>query len=73
MTTIFWICFFLVFYTYVGYGIVLYLATRIKRMFGKKETTFDAYNTLPDVTMMVCAYNEEEIVKAKMENTHALD
>ena len=73
MTTIFWICIFLVFYTYIGYGIVLFLAVRMKRLVCHKEVGMPDDGNTPDVTMMICAYNEEEIVEAKMTNTHALD
>ena len=72
MTTIFWLCLFLVFYTYIGYGLVLYLLVWTKRKFGHKGC--NAVNTLdtPDVTLMICAYNEEDIVEAKMDNTNEL-
>lgn len=39
MTTLkvfFWICLFLVFYTYIGYGILLWLLVCIKRLFKGK-------------------------------------
>lgn len=79
MTTIsiiFWICIAIVFYTYIGYGILLYLAVHIKRILcGKKtdkESSIDK-DGLPHVTMMVCAFNEQDIITAKMENFHRLD
>ena len=28
-----WVCMFTVFYTYIGYGILLYLIIRVKRLF----------------------------------------
>lgn len=73
MTTLFWIFIFLVFYTYIGYGIILYLAVRVKRMIHTEKVVSSNDYTLPDVTMMICAYNEEDIVDAKMENTRSLD
>ena len=73
MTTLFWIFIFLVFYTYIGYGIILYLAVRVKRMIHSENVISSNDYTLPDVTMMICAYNEEDIVDAKMENTRSLD
>ena len=73
MTTLFWIFIFLVFYTYIGYGIILYLAVRVKRMIHTENVISSNDYTLPDVTMMICAYNEEDIVDAKMENTRSLD
>ena len=79
MTTLkilFWACLILVFYTYLGYGIVLYLLLKTKNIFGKKA--FDPILPLeehlyPDVTLMICAYNEEEVIREKMENIRQLD
>ena len=73
MTTLFWIFIFLVFYTYIGYGIILYLAVRVKRIKHTEKVISSNDYTFPDVTMMICAYNEEDIVDAKMENTRSLD
>lgn len=77
MTTlkvIFWFCVFLVFYTYVGYGILLWLMVQIKRLFKGKpqKRELPADDQLPDVTLMICAYNEQDIVDFKMENTHQI-
>ena len=72
---IFWICIFLVFYTYIGYGMLLWVLVQIKRIVRGKAAQRDlpADNVLPDVTFMICAYNEQDIVDMKMENTLQLD
>ena len=72
---IFWICVFLVFYTYIGYGVLLWVLVQIKRIVRGKAAQRDlpADNVLPDVTFMICAYNEQDIVDMKMENTLQLD
>lgn len=70
---IFWILLFLIFYTYIGYGIVLYVLVRIKRIFNKKECIQLTDSELPEVTLLVAAYNEEDYVKAKVENTLQLN
>jgi Glycosyltransferases, probably involved in cell wall biogenesis len=77
MTTlkvIFWFCLFLVFYTYIGYGILLWLLVQIKRLLKGKpqKRELPADDQLPDVTLMICAYNEQDIVDFKMENTHQI-
>ena len=37
---LFWLCLFIVFYTYLGYGMLLYLIIRLKRLVkGKPQTT----------------------------------
>lgn len=71
----FWICMAIVVYTYVGYGIVLYLCVLAKRLIKGKKIISSLPNDadLPDVTLMICAYNEEDIVDEKMANTLQLD
>ncbi len=76
LKTAFWICAFLVFYTYLGYGMLLWLLVRLKRIVrGKAERTAlptdDA--ELPEVTFMVCAYNEQDVVDMKMKDIYQLD
>lgn len=75
MTTLFmlfWICLFLVFYTYIGYGIVLWIAVKVKDLFSPQKV-FELPEILPEVTLFITAYNEEKEVVDKMENCHALD
>lgn len=74
MTTLFWLCIAIVVYTYVGYGIVLYLLVFVKRLATKAKPLADITDDrLPEVTLMVCAYNEEDIIAEKMDNTRRLD
>ncbi len=72
---IFWICVFIVFYTYLGYGVLLWGLVKIKRIIRgqAQENSLPSDEALPHVTFLVCAYNEEEVVEMKMENTRALD
>ena len=70
---IFWILLGIVFYTYLGYGIVLFFMIRIKRIFTKKKLVVLTDNELPDVTLLIAAYNEQDYVKAKVENTLQLN
>jgi cellulose synthase/poly-beta-1,6-N-acetylglucosamine synthase-like glycosyltransferase len=68
----FWILLFIVFYTYIGYGILLFFLTRIKRMFRRPvQKNIDSYE--PDVTLFIAAYNEKESVAAKVKNSLELD
>ena len=71
---IFWICLALVVYTYVGYGILLWLLVNIKRIFKGKAVNpaLPADDELPEITFMVCAYNEEDTVAIKMKNIDEL-
>lgn len=68
---LFWAGLFLVFYTYVGYGILLYLLVRIKERFVKEKKP-DFPDVWPEVTLFIAAYNEEAIVAEKMANCRAL-
>ena len=71
---IFWICLALVIYTYVGYGVLLYFLVRIKRLFAGQsvQSAVDEEN-LPEVTFLVCAYNEQDTVEMKIKNSRDLD
>ncbi len=78
MTTLkilFWLCLAIVFYTYIGYGLLLYILVRLKRLLGfsRPEPVLPDDDQLPDVTLMICAYNEEDIIHEKMANIRQLD
>ena len=71
---IFWLCLFIVFYTYIGYGLLLYVLLTVKRLFcGKPKEPTVTDDELPQMTLMICAYNEEDIIREKMENIRQLD
>ena len=72
MEIVFWISVFVVFYTYIGYGIVLWVLVKVKETFRpRKEPRMP--DELPEVTLFVAAYNEERVVDEKMANTRSLD
>lgn len=69
---LFWLLIFIVVYTYVGYGIVLYALVKAKRFFrGRLIKTDGSYE--PDVTLFIAAYNEKDYVQNKMSNSLALE
>ena len=72
---LFWASLLIVFYTYIGYGILLYIIIRVKRLFwgSPQKAVLPVDDELPSMTLMICAYNEEDVVAEKMENTLALD
>jgi len=57
----------LIFFTYFGYPVSLYLLSIFRRKIVKKANLF------PDVTMIITAYNEERRIKDKLDNTLALE
>lgn len=69
---LFWIGLFVIFYTYLGYGMLLYIMVKIKELIFK-PTVPALPIPLPEVTLFIAAYNEEDIVASKMENCRALD
>ena len=74
MEVLFWLCLVLVVYTYVGYGMVLCLLVSIKKKLAHQaDNTMDEQREWPEVTLLICAYNEEEVVEMKMDNTRRLD
>lgn len=74
---IFWISLFLIFYSYVGYGILVWILVKLKAAFkgrqaatSKQPASGDQY---PAVALVVAAYNEEDFILEKIQNTLALD
>lgn len=67
MILAFWIFFFIIFYTFFGYGILLYMLVRIKRVV-KKPYLFSPLYDSPTVTVIVAAYNEEDLIEEKIKN-----
>jgi biofilm PGA synthesis N-glycosyltransferase PgaC len=69
---IFWLSISVIFYSYLGYGILLYILVQIKKLFSPSRklasTTYE-----PFVALVVAAYNEEDFIKAKIDNTMELD
>ena len=72
MIVLFWICLFIIFYTFLGYGIFLYSLIRIKRLFAK-PFVFNENAILPSVTLLVAAFNEQDLIQEKVDNCLALD
>lgn len=75
MTTykiLFWASLFIVWYSYLGYGMLLYVMVWFKKLLRKIPKSFD--NTyVPMVSLVVAAYNEEEFIHTKIKNTLELD
>lgn len=72
MIVIFWISLFIIIYTFVGYGFVLFLLVKIKQ-FLMKPFVFKTDTELPTVTVLIAAYNEEDLIVEKIQNTLELD
>ncbi|MEI7662604.1 MAG: glycosyltransferase family 2 protein [Bacteroidota bacterium] len=68
----FWILLFIVFYAYIGYGVLLFILVKIKRLFIKhNENSNPGYE--PEVTLFIAAYNEKDFVAEKIKNSLSLE
>ncbi|WP_300811988.1 glycosyltransferase family 2 protein [uncultured Bacteroides sp.] len=71
---LFWLSLSVLFYTYIGYGLLLHLLVGIKEFFcPQKARPALAEAELPHLTLFITAYNEEDAVDEKMDNCLRLD
>ncbi len=73
MIATFWISIFIVFYTFFGYGILLYFLVKLRVVFKGKRKVPDNGGNWPSVTLIVAAYNEEDFIVEKIKNTLGLN
>lgn len=65
-----WLSLFIVVYTFVGYGFLLYFIIKIKRAIKGKPKPVEAdLDNLPTCTLVVAAYNEEDFIRQKIADT----
>jgi poly-beta-1,6-N-acetyl-D-glucosamine synthase len=69
MIITFWIAVFLVFYTFFGYGILLFVIVKLKRLIKPDRRTVYGFEELPSCTLIVAAYNEQDFILEKIANT----
>jgi poly-beta-1,6-N-acetyl-D-glucosamine synthase len=70
-SNIFWWGIIVVFYTYLGYGLLIFIISKVKRRYPVYNKPSD--NNLPSVSFVVAAYNEEDFIEEKISNTLSLD
>jgi len=72
---VFWICAFIILYSFGGYGIFLWVILKIRQLFRRKEKLSypESDSPEPKVCLFVTAYNESAHVRQKVENSLALD
>ena len=73
MKILFWVLLFLIFYSYIGYGILLFFIIKIKRLFGLKKEVILEENYEPEVSLFVTAFNEKDFISEKVKNSFDLD
>ena len=64
---VFWLSAAVLFYTYVGYPLLLFIVSRLR------PRPVERAECVPTVTVIITAYNEERNLVVKLENTLALD
>jgi cellulose synthase/poly-beta-1,6-N-acetylglucosamine synthase-like glycosyltransferase len=72
LKVVFWIFLFIIFYSYLGYGILLYFLVKMKRLFIGRQKPIDP-NYEPEVTLFVAAYNEKDYADEKVKNGFSLE
>jgi cellulose synthase/poly-beta-1,6-N-acetylglucosamine synthase-like glycosyltransferase len=70
LVVLFWLSAGLLVYTHAGYGLLLAALVRVRprRLAGSSEPV-----ELPDVSVIVAAYAEQDVIAARVENLRALD
>ena len=68
----FWLSLFIVFYTYLGYGMILFFLVKMKALFRVKNAQ-RTNEPLPGVTVLVAAYNEADFIEEKIKNCLQFD
>jgi biofilm PGA synthesis N-glycosyltransferase PgaC len=70
---LYWFLLFIVFYTYFGYGILVWLFLKLRDMFKKNTPPSLSNFQLPKVAFIIPAYNEGEIIAQKLKNSTSFD
>lgn len=73
MIITFWISLFLIFYTFIGYGILLYILVKVRTAIKGKRKIPEAGPGMPTLTVIIAAYNEEHFITEKIKNTLELE
>ncbi len=69
---IFWICLFIVFYAFLGYGLVLFFLVKVKQMLSTSRRAA-SIGFQPEVSLVIPCYNEADIIRDKVLNSLDLD
>lgn len=74
MEIAFWVSFVIIVYTFVGYGLLLWVLVRAKRLFARPAVkSIPSDDALPICCLIIAAYNEESEIATKIANSLALE
>ncbi|MES2560006.1 MAG: glycosyltransferase family 2 protein [Bacteroidota bacterium] len=68
---VFWLCLLIIFYTFVGYALVVWILVKIKQLFTQKEVYNRDFE--PEVSLVVPCFNEADVLQRKLRNCFELD
>ena len=69
LSFLFFFSLFILFYSYIGYGILLYLIVKTRKFFQVKYNGEQHVPFEPEVTLIVAAYNESGFIHQKIRNS----
>ncbi|MFT5737392.1 MAG: cellulose synthase/poly-beta-1,6-N-acetylglucosamine synthase-like glycosyltransferase [Maribacter sp.] len=70
---IFWVALFIIFYSYLGYGILLFAIIKVRRLLGLGKPFEGNEDYEPEVTLFVAAFNEKDYLDDKVDNSRSLN
>ncbi len=73
MEVAYWLSIFVIFYAFLGYGLLLTFLVRFKRLLYPNNSSQGNDPNLPKVSLVIPCYNEAEILKEKVINCLSLD
>lgn len=74
MNTIFFVSLFICVYTYLGYGMIIWLLVKLKEHRSRPKPFLPQEDTTwPAVTLLIASYNEADILEEKLKNCFELD
>lgn len=72
VTIFFWVSLGILFYCYIGYGVMVFIFTGLKKFVTPRKRKQSPEYILP-VTLIVTAYNEKIVLEQKIHNTLSID
>ncbi|WP_422350070.1 glycosyltransferase family 2 protein [Flagellimonas sp.] len=73
LKVVFWISLFVIFYSYLGYGILLFGIIKLRRLLGLGKPFTGNEDYQPEVTLFITAFNEKDFLDQKVKNSQSLD
>lgn len=73
MKLLFWTLLGIIIYTYIGYTLFLIFLNLLKSFYKLFVSKQNPVKITPDVTLLIAAYNEKDVIDIKMKNTMEID